>query len=83
MKLLNMNEINSVAGGLEAQLMVEFAYSTPYSSTPSVYYYNILTGPADVMLAKIASHDYPSHLEGFPACTLSGIYIESYSVLSN
>lgn len=77
MKLLQINEIESVAGGLEGQLTAEFYYSTPYSAAVRISYYNIITGPADEILAKIASHDYPAYLEGFPECTFNSIYIES------
>ncbi|MGD9591909.1 MAG: hypothetical protein AB7V32_05270 [Candidatus Berkiella sp.] len=83
MKLLNTNELKCVAGGLEGNLTAEFYYSIPYTynyNEPSpvhVSYEMTITGPADDILFKIKSQDYPHFVEGYEELKISSIYIRN------
>lgn len=79
MQLLKINEIKYVSGGsLCDQLKAEFFYKTPYTEKPAIYCYFSITGPADEILSKVISGDYPSHFKELPSCELWQIEITTH-----
>jgi len=80
MQLLNSNDINLVAGGIDnkSTLTAVFHYSSPFNGNnfePQIYYTTVLTGPAADIIDTIYNEKYPTSIPGLQDVNISYINI--------
>lgn len=79
MRLLQTNEIEKITGGLEGELTATLYYEAR-NDPPQISYVTAITGPADEILAKIKSNDYPSCVAGFERLKIEAIILTRHTV---